>query len=151
MTQEETRALNQATVEKYLAKFTNERAALFTEDALCVYPFCADTTEVPGIRGRDKIYETLTHGMKVFNPMEYFDILIFSTQDPNAFWADVKSRGKQTRDGEVIDVYNKYVFFFRLKDGLIEEMREYYNPLLAMKANHCAFEMPNFFTKAPVK
>lgn len=148
MTQEETRKLNQATVEKYLAEYTNERAALFTEDALCVYPFCGDTINIHGIRGRDRIYETLTQGMKVFHPFEYFDKLIFSTQDPNVFWADVQSRGKQTRDGKTIDVHNKYVFFFRLKDGLIEEMREYYNPILAMKANNCSYEMPGFFTKA---
>jgi phenazine biosynthesis protein len=148
MTLEETRQQNQKIVEKFFAKYTNERAAMFREDARCIYPFCADTTEVPGIRGRDRIYETFTHGMKIFNPFEYFDVQIFSTQDPDVFWADVKSRGKQTRDGETIDVYNKYIFFFRFKEGLIDEMREYYNPILALKANHFAYELPDWFTKA---
>ena len=151
MTSEESRARNHAKLETFFAKYTAERADLFTEDARCIYPFCADTTEVEGIRGRETIRATFTHGMKIFHPFEYFDVQIFSSQDPDVFWADVKSRGKQTRDGETIDVYNKYIFFFRFRGGLIEEMREYYNPILAMKANHCAYEMPGFFTKAPVK
>jgi ketosteroid isomerase-like protein len=151
MTPEETRARNQAKVETFFAKYTAERADLFTEDALCVYPFCGDTTEVDGVHGREAIRATFAHGMTVFHPFAYVDVLVFSTQDPDVFWADVKSRGKQTRDGETIDVYNKYIFFFRFHDGLIAEMREYYNPLLALKANHCAYEMPGWFAKAPTK
>jgi phenazine biosynthesis protein len=151
MTTDEIRAANQSKVETFFAKYTNERAALFTENARCIYPFCADTTEVEGIRGRQAIYDTFTNGMKIFHPFEYFDVQVFSTQDPDVFWADVKSRGKQTRDGVTIDVYNKYIFFFRFRDGLIDEMREYYNPLLAMKANHFPYEMPAWFTHAPTK
>lgn len=147
MTSDQIRSQNHTVVEKFFARYSNERAAMFTEDALLIYPFCGDTTEVAGIRGRDKIYETFTHGMQVFHPFEYFDVQIFSTQDPAIFWADVKSRGKQTRDGETIDVYNKYIFFFRFSDGLIAELREYYNPILALKANHCHYELPGWFAK----
>jgi ketosteroid isomerase-like protein len=34
---------------------------------------------------------------------------------------------------EVIDVYNKYIFFFRFENGKIAELREYYNPILASR------------------
>jgi ketosteroid isomerase-like protein len=149
MTPDEIRARNWKIVETYFAEFTDTRADLFTEDALAVYPFCGDTPDVPGTRGRERIRETFAHGMQVFRPMKYVDVRISSTQDPDLFWAEATSRGKQHRNGEVIDVYNKYVFYFRFEDGRIAEMREYYNPILAMKANHCAFEMPGFFYKAP--
>lgn len=147
MTGDQIREHNQKIVEKFFAEYTNERASLFAEDGLIVYPFCGDTTEVPGLRGRDRIYQTFTNGMKIFNPFEYFDVQIFSTQDPDVFWVDVKSRGKQTRAGETIDVYNKYIFFFRFRSGLIDEMREYYNPILALKANHCSYKLPDWFAK----
>jgi len=147
MNSELTRQNNQAVVEKFFAKYTNERAEMFTEDALLIYPFCSDSTEVAGLRGRDKIYETFTHGMTVFYPFEYIDVMIFSTQDPDVFWVDAKSRGKQNRDGEVIDVYNKYIFFFRFENGKIAELREYYNPILALKANHLPYELPAWFNK----
>jgi len=147
MTQEESRTHNQAIVEKFFARYTNERADMFSENALLVYPFCGDTTEVAGIRGRDKIYETFTHGMSVFYPFEYFDVLIFSTQDPDIFWVDAKSRGKQNRGDETIDVYNKYIFYFRFEGGMISELREYYTPILALKANHLPYELPAWFAK----
>jgi len=147
MNPEQIRQNNQAVVEKFFAKYTNERADMFTEDALLIYPFCADTTEVAGLRGRDKIYETFTHGMTVFYPFKYIDVMIFSSQDPDIFWVDAKSRGKQNREGEVIDVYNKYIFFFRFENGKIAELREYYNPILALKANHLNYELPAWFNK----
>ncbi len=37
MSIEQTRQSNQAVVEKFFAKYTNERADLFTEDALLIY------------------------------------------------------------------------------------------------------------------
>jgi len=33
-------------------------------------------------------------------------------------------------------------------DGPIEEMREHFNPLLAIKANGPTYEMPGWFAKA---
>lgn len=147
MTQESGNGHNRANVEKFFARYTSERADLFTEDALLVYPFCGDTTEIAGIRGRDRIRETFRQGMTVFHPFEYIDVLIFSTQDPDIFWVDAKSRGKQNRDGQTIDLYNKYIFYFRFEDGLIAELREYYNPILALKANHLPYQMPAWFNK----
>ena len=147
MTEDASRKQNQSIVEKFFAQYTNERAGMFAQDALLVYPFCGDTTETAGIRGRDRIYETFTHGMTVFYPFEYFDVQIFSTQDPDVFWVDAKSRGKQNRAGETIDVYNKYIFFFRFENGLITELREYYNPILALKANHLPYQLPAWFAK----
>lgn len=148
MTNDEIRSRNRKAVETYFAEFTDTRADLFTEDGVAIYPFCGDSPDVPGTQGRERIRETFRHGMQVFHPMKYVDVKISGTEDPDLFWAEATSRGKQHRNGEVIDVYNKYVFYFRFVGGLIAEMREYYNPILAMKANHCAFEMPAFFHRS---
>jgi ketosteroid isomerase-like protein len=148
MTQTEIQARNRKAVAAYFELHGPVRADLFAEQGIRFSPFSGDTTEVPGLQGRERIREDMARSAGVFTEWRFEELQLFTTQDPEAFWVDVKGRGKFSANGRTIEAYNKYVFFFRVRDGLIEEMHEYFNPLLAIKANGLSYEMPGWFAKA---
>lgn len=145
------RARNRKAVEAYFAMHGPARADLFAPDALRVAPFCADTTEVPGKRGRETLREDMARSVHVFPTWAFEDLAVFETQDPGAFWVDVAGRGTFATGGTTVPAYNKYVFFFRVENGLIVEMREYFNPLLGMKASGLPYTMPGWYATDPKK
>ena len=63
-------------------------------------------------------------------------ISIDGTQDPNKFWVEAIGSGEQQIAGcpEPTKYENHYVICFKMKDGLILEMREINNPLKLMMA-----------------
>ena len=80
--------------------------------------------------GRDAIYKQYSGLPQNFGEMR-FPRTIYGTEDPNVFFVtfrgeiEIKAGGKYEND---------YIGIFKLRDGLIYEYTEYFNPIVMAKA-----------------
>jgi ketosteroid isomerase-like protein len=81
---------------------------------------------VPEMRGFDAVRDTLSHhwGSKV--SFDWHDVVILETEDPELFVTTARSEAIMTAGGRYA---NNYVMLTRVRDGLIVEHTEYFNPL----------------------
>lgn len=102
---------------------------IFTEDAKQINAYIPEGFPKV-LDGRNAIYQQYSGLPENFGEMK-FPRTIYGTDDPNVFFVTFK--------GEIIikaggTYENDYIGIFKLRDGLIYEYTEYFNPLVMAKA-----------------
>lgn len=131
------RRRHRAVVEDYLSRTGESRLTryqLFAENGSAGL-YTADTTEPVVSRGHAKLKAHGEWSLKMFPDWVWFNIEIFSTQDPSRFWVECDGVGKILYPGYPPGTYeNHFLHSFRLADGLIVEQREFMNPFNQLRA-----------------
>lgn len=133
---ESLRAKNKATIEDFFKRHGETRAELFDIDGCKELTFAANGGEPQRWEGKEEVLKNFTANKTFFPKWSWNIISIDSTQNPNKFWVEAVGNGEQQIAGspEPTRYENHYVMCFKMKDGLILEMREINNPLRLMKA-----------------
>jgi phenazine biosynthesis protein len=129
------RESNQITVEKFFQLHGPARAELFAEDGVKELPYAF--SDGPDFRweGKANVKANFEANVDFFPDWKWQNLKIYSTQDPNQFWAEADGSGMINIIGHPKSPYrNHYVFSFKMQDGLIKEFREFNNPLEIMKS-----------------
>ncbi len=98
--------------------------ALIDDDVHVEMPFAAlgSPTVFDGI---DEIHIRFGIARSGMMMLEFYDIDILATEDPSRWVATCRSRGEFPGN---VHYQNRYSWYFRLKDGLITEWVEFYDP-----------------------
>ena len=133
---QELREKNLETIRKFYELHGVARAELFAEDGTKELTFAATGGEPQRWEGKSEVIRNFTANGTFFPKWEWRDITIDSTQDPNKFWAECRGYGEQQIAGaaQPAKYENHYIFCFKMRDGLIVEVREIHNPLKLMQA-----------------
>ncbi|AJE87683.1 PhzA/PhzB family protein [Streptomyces physcomitrii] len=127
----ELRRRQRAVVEDYLSRQGEgrlDRYLLFTEEGSAGL-YTADTRKPVVSRGHAVLKAHGEWSLKMFPDWVWYNIEVFETQDPNRFWVECDGKGKICYPGYPEGYYeNHFLHAFRLRDGLIEEQREFMNP-----------------------
>lgn len=133
----ELRARNRATVEKYIYARDEERLhryELFTEDGTGGL-FTTETGNPIQGKGHEGLRMADEFNYSYFNGWHYSDVTIYETQDPNKFWVECTGSGIiEFPAYEPTEYSNHYIHSFAMEDGLIKEYWEYMNPCAEMHA-----------------
>jgi len=130
------RSKNRETVEEFFKLHGDERARLFDENGCKELTYAANGGEPQRWEGKSEVLKNFTANKTFFPTWHWQNITIDATQDPNKFWVEAYGSGEQ-KVGDCASptkYENHYVFCFKMKDGLILEMREINNPLKLMMA-----------------
>lgn len=107
-------------------------ANLWAEDGLLEFPF-APEGRPSSYRGRKAILAYMKGAAGNFTIDEALSTRIHPMLDPEVLCVELAVKGKMTGTGAP---YNqKYVVFFLVKDGKLQNYREYWNPLVSMAAH----------------
>ncbi|KIF75068.1 phenazine biosynthesis protein [Streptomyces sp. 150FB] len=133
----ESRRLNRATVEKYMASTGEDRLRrhlLFTEDGRGGL-WTTDTGAPISINGRDRLGEHAVWSLKTFPDWEWYNVEIFETQDPGRFWVECDGHGA-IRFADYPEGYyeNHFLHSFELVNGKITLQREFMNPFEQLRS-----------------
>lgn len=130
------REKNRATIEEFFKRHAEARAELFAEDGCKELTYAANGGAPQRWEGKSEVLKNFTANKTFFPNWNWRDITIDSTQDPDKFWVEAYGYGEQQvgDSPEPTKYENHYVICFRMKDGLILEMREINNPLRLMMA-----------------
>jgi len=111
-----------------MAKDFDTWGGLFNADAKQENPFMPGKDGLaPGFEGRDRIvfhYRTVLENRR---DLVFRIHAIHQSTDPNLIIAEVGGTSVVPETGRIYD--QRYVWFFHLKDGRIQRMQEYFNPL----------------------
>lgn len=132
------RSRNKETVIQYMEGIKGERRLkrhlLFAEDGSAGL-VTTDTGEPIIMTGMDRLEKHGAWSLECFPDWEWHNVTIFETQDPNRFWVECDGRGHIIFPRYGKRWYeNHFLHFFRLRDGLIVEQREFMNPIRQLKA-----------------
>lgn len=83
------------------------------------------------IRGREKVRDLLTETAKGRSKLEFFDLNIMRTEDPELVVTTCNGKAVMANGNPY---RNSYVLFTRIRDGVVLEHTEYLNPLAVMEA-----------------
>ncbi len=128
------RDANREIVKKYLDLLQSMQIdawiQLWAPNGVNLMPFALPGTP-DRLAGRDAIYGQFKGVPKMFTRMRFFDVEILDMADPGLFFVTYRSdclmvTGKEYK--------NTYCGLFRIEGGQVMEFREYYNPLVVMKA-----------------
>ncbi|KAF3391639.1 Phenazine biosynthesis protein PhzA 1 [Penicillium rolfsii] len=138
------RAMNQATIEKYLNNPGLKRLECFTDEGIkeltfATHPsiFSPDAETPISWQGKDALRETVLYNKENFSG-KWETPKIYSTQDPNKFWVETALDATFVVDGKKIPYRQPYyVMSFDMENGLIRLFREIMNPLQVIKVHGC--------------
>ena len=132
----ELRAKNRATIEEFFKRHGEARAELFAQDGCKELTYAANGGEPQRWEGKEEVLKNFTANKTFFPKWGWSNLTIDDTQDPNKFWVEGYGGGEQqiADAPEPTKYENHYIFGFKMKDGLILEMREFNNPLKLMQA-----------------
>lgn len=97
MTQQEISQYNRRIVLQYMETKGHDRLKrqeLFTEDG-CGGLWTTDTGEPIVIHGKPRLAEHAVWSLKCFPDWEWYNVVIFNTQDPNIFWVECDGKGEE--------------------------------------------------------
>ena len=97
---------------------------LIAKDVVVETPF-APVGQRTHFRGRREIELRFGNARRPMKSMEFFDIEILSTEDPERWVALCKGRGVHAEGAQYA---NSYCWLFRVRGGEIVWWREYYDP-----------------------
>jgi phenazine biosynthesis protein len=142
------RSKNQATVERFFELHGVERLILFAEDAVKKVAF-SESDEPTQWVGMAQLRDHFVGNSIGFPDWKYYNVRVYSTQDPNKFFVEADGSGTLILPGDVAPaVYsNHYVDIFVLEHGKIKLYIEHFNPLNTMKALGVPipkWSLPNF-------
>ncbi|WP_119343153.1 PhzA/PhzB family protein [Facilibium subflavum] len=132
------RKKNRKVVENYL-KFTRgearlQRHKLFAEDAEGGL-WTTETGEPIIIRGIENLKRHARWSLQCFPDWEWYNIKIFTTDNPNHIWVECDGHGVIRFPGYPESYYeNHFIHSFELRDTLIIRNREFMNPIKQLKA-----------------
>lgn len=142
---QELRAKNKETVERFFKTHGAARAELFTEDGAKEIPFPATYGKPWRWEGKAEVLKNFTSNISLFTNWTWSDMVVDETGDPNKFWVEAIGTGEQSVSdlGKPATYQNHYIFCFKMRDGLIAEMREFHNPLALLHSMGAAMpEIP---------
>lgn len=127
------RRRNRDVVKQYLEMTKGEsrldRHKLFTTDAEAGL-WTTDTGEPIIMRGIDSMQKHGSWSLECFPDWEWYNIRIFTTDDPDHLWAECDGHGKIRLPGYAEGYYeNHFLHSFEMRDGLIFRNREFMNPV----------------------
>lgn len=133
-----TRKSNRAVVQQYLdmtkGKARLQRHKLFTSDAEAGL-WTTDTGEPIVMRGMESMKKHGIWSLECFPDWEWYNIRIFTTDDPNHLWVECDGHGKIRLPGYPEGSYeNHFLHSFEMRDGLIFRNREFMNPVKQFQA-----------------
>ncbi|HHV12157.1 MAG TPA: hypothetical protein GXX75_17925 [Clostridiales bacterium] len=132
MTEQELREKNLDTVKQYFQLHGSDRLRLFTEDGAKTIPFNPSHLKVFSWRGKEQLTNNFEFNKQDLKSWEFKDMEFYPGLDPNLFLVRCIGEGFHTRGSYY---KNFYLFTFRMKDGLIQEIVEYMNPINGMVAD----------------
>ena len=132
MTEQELRAKNKETVEKYFQLHGAARLELFAEDGAKIIPFNPTAHTAFEWRGKEHLKANFEFNAKDLSTWEFTGMEVHPFLDPNFFMVKASGHGVHA-DGSVYE--NSYLFTIRLRDGLITELCEYMNPVNGLTAS----------------
>ncbi|MBD2816631.1 PhzA/PhzB family protein [Xenorhabdus sp. Flor] len=131
------RQQNRLIVEKYMATKGQDRLKryeLFSEDG-CGGLWTSDTGEPLMIKGRKSLAKHAVWVLKYFPDWVWYNVDIYSTQDPNIFWVECDGKGIIRFDDYPEGIYeNHFIHYFEFENGKIKLQREFMNPCQQFKA-----------------
>lgn len=137
MTMEERRDRQRAIVNDYLSRQGEGRLTrheLFCEDGIAGL-WTNETGQPVTTQGREALRQHGEWSLSVLPDWEWYDIRVFSTDDPDFFWAECEGRGKIAFPGYPEGHYeNHFLHSFEFRDGRISRQREFMNPVKQFEA-----------------
>lgn len=133
-----TRETNRDTVARFLASGHGDallhRHELFCEDAISGL-WTTDSGSPAYAQGRDNIAKYDVWSSQHFPDWEWFNVRIWTTDDPDQLWAEADGRGTVILPGhDPVHYENHFLYSFEMRGGLIAREREFMNPIVEMKA-----------------
>ncbi len=111
-----------------------ERHKLFVDEGESGL-WTTETGEPIIIRGIENLEKHAVWSLKCFPDWEWYNVQIFTTDNPNHIWVECDGRGLICFLGYPQNYYkNHFIHSFELRDGLIVRNREFMNPIAQLKA-----------------
>lgn len=132
------RERNRAIALRYLHSSTGEallhRHRLFRHDGVSGL-WTSDSGTPVFVRGRDSIARYDVWSSVHFPDWRWYDIRVWTTDDPDRIWAECDGEGTIVLPGhEAVHYGNHFLYSFEMRDGQIAREREFTNPVVEMKA-----------------
>lgn len=106
---------------------------MFADDVVVEFPF-APPSAPKSLAGKAVVADYVKDLAGQFAFDRFGEPTIQFTTDPDLVVAEFKAVGRSSTTGEI---YNqRYICFIRAKDGKIVHYREYWNPLVVLRALH---------------
>jgi len=133
----EVREKNRKVVAQYMQTKGQARLSrheLFHEEG-CGGLWTTDSCKPIMIKTKERLAEHAVWSLKCFPDWEWYNVEIFSTQDPNIFWVECDGKGEINFNGYPKGTYqNHFIHYFQFQDGKIMLQREFMNPCEQFKA-----------------
>lgn len=118
-------------LDTFLAKDMKGWTELCADDVVAEFPFAPDGS--PGrIEGKAALYDYLRGYPDAIAIAALPTLTVYSTDDPNRAVAEWSASGTVLSNGNPYEM--RYATFVTVRDGLIVNYREYWNPLAFMTA-----------------
>ncbi|UYA60775.1 Phenazine biosynthesis protein PhzB [Pectobacterium sp. F1-1] len=132
------REINRKTVSQYLSSTRGnarlKRHELFVEDGEGGL-WTTETGEPIIICGIKNLEKHAKWSLECFPDWEWYNIKIFTTDNPDHVWVECDGRGLIRFPGYPESYYeNHFIHSFELRDGLIVRNREFMNPVTQLKS-----------------
>ena len=132
------RARHRAVVNRFLHSGHGDallrRHELFCADGVAGL-WTTDTGTPAAAHGREAIARYDRWSSLHFPDWEWYDIRIWTTNDPMQLWAECEGRGTVALPGhDPVRYRNHFLYSFEMRDGLIRCEREFMNPIVEMRA-----------------
>lgn len=129
---------NRKIVEKYLSSTCGiarlERHKLFSPEGEAGL-WTTETGEPIVIRGIENLERHAHWSLECFPDWEWYNIKIFTTDNPNYIWVECDGHGSIRFPGYPENYYeNHFIHSFELCDGMIIRNREFMNPVAQLKS-----------------
>jgi hypothetical protein len=118
-------------LDTFLAKDMKGLSLLCADEIVTEFPFAPEGSP-RRLEGREAFYEYLRNYPSVIDVRSIPQLRIYSTDDPNVAIAEWSSSGEVLTNGNAYAM--SYATFVTVRDGLIVNYREYWNPLAFMQA-----------------
>jgi hypothetical protein len=118
-------------LDAFLAKDIKAWSLLCADDVVAEFPFAPEGSP-RRLEGREALYEYLRGYPSVINVCSLPHLRLYSTDDPNVAIAEWSSSGEVLTNGNAYEM--SYATFITVKDGLIVNYREYWDPLTFLEA-----------------
>lgn len=132
------RSRNRTVVERYLNMISGTsrlmRYQLFTDDAEAGL-WTTDSGEPIIMQGKANMKRHGEWSLECFPDWKWYNIRIFTTDNPNHLWVECDGRGTIRLPGYPEGIYeNHFLHSFEMRDGLIWRSREFMNPVRQLQA-----------------
>ena len=117
--------LLQRSLDRFLAKDMKGWIDLCDDNVVAEFPFAPPGSPVK-LQGRAAVYEYLRYYPDVIDVRELPSVRIYATDNPNLAIAEWSASGRVLANGNPYEM--SYATFVTVRDGVILNYREYWNP-----------------------